>query len=103
MTESLPIEEHTTSLEDALESSPTRVDAPQPDALAQAAWRRLHLPHARQVPGGVDVPQLVHVDAVAIPLLLPAAFLLSYADERIQLLVHDSLQHHTNGNSRQFA
>ena len=36
-------------------------DAPQLDALAQAAQRHLHLPHTRQVLGAVDIPQLVHV------------------------------------------
>src|SRR5260370_16289026 len=49
-----------------------RVDAPQLDALTQAAQRHLHLPHARQVLGAVDVPQLVHV-LDALQLGLPAA------------------------------
>jgi hypothetical protein len=59
MTESLPIEEHITSLEDALESSPTR-------ASTLPSWMHWRKPLGAactsrmraRYPAGVDVPQL---------------------------------------------
>jgi hypothetical protein len=47
--------------------------------------------------------QITGVGTIAIAFALGAAFSPSHADERIELLAHHCLQHHTNGSSRQFA
>jgi hypothetical protein len=47
--------------------------------------------------------QITPVEAVAIPFAFGATFSPSHADDRIKLLAHDVLHHHTHSLAGQFA